>query len=171
MQRPFPTNFMLKVILYLLLIGICAHADTVHLGWDYSDPIDHFRIYTGETPYKAQNVFVVSPEFRRAAVEVPGYHYMWITAAGNGESDPSPALQYRPVTVELVIQESEDLREWSAPFGIFSFSIPEGVTGEQRLNITRIHVEVRAYGQLFQVPVPTGTGKKFFRSFVVVPTF
>lgn len=161
---------MLKVIIYLLLTGITALAETVYFGWGYDEPIANFRIYTGAVPHVGEEVWVIPASARRAGVPVPDNHYAWITAVNDAalESEPSPALQFKPVTVRLVIQQTKDLREWGGSVGVFLFRVPDTIVGqvEQRLNITKTHVEVRAYGQTFRVPIPTGVGKKFFRSFV-----
>lgn len=155
----------------LNIINIIA-ADTVHFGWGYSDPIANFRIYTGAVPGVGEEVWVIQADQRRAGVPVPDNHYAWITAQNSAglESESSPALQYRPTTVELVIQQSKNLREWGGRIGVFVFRVPHSVVGqlEQRLLITKTHVMVRAYGNSYSVPIPTGVGKKFFRSYVAV---
>jgi len=162
---------MIKTILLLICSALVVRAtDTVHFAWSYSDPIQEFRIYTGATPHAGENVFVIPADARRAGVEIPDNHYAWITARNNAglESLPSPAVQYKPVTVELVVQQSKDLREWGGRVGVFIFRLPDAVldTVEQRLNITKTHVEVRVLGNTYRVPIPTAVGKKFFRSFV-----
>src|SRR5688572_9888578 len=129
---------MKLLITKLLLIFstlVVQSADIVHFGWSYSTPISGFRIYTGATPHAGENVFVIPADARRAGVEVPDNHYAWITAFNDLESPPSPALKYKPVTGELVIQQSKDLREWGGQIGIFIFRLPDAIVGnvEQRL--------------------------------------
>lgn len=162
---------MLKTILLLICSVLVVQADTVYFGWGYDNqPIANFRIYTGAVPHVSQQVWVIPADARRAGVEVPDDHYAWITAINDAgfESEPSHALQFKPVIVRLVIQQTKDLREWGGNVGVFLFRVPDTIVGEveQRLNITNTYVEVRAYGQVFRVPIPTGVGKKFFRSFV-----
>lgn len=162
----------LIIISSLLLLAPFVLADTVYFKWSYSDPIQYFMIYTGTEQHIGQNAFVIPPTARQAGVEVPRDHYAWITAVNdNGvESWPSNAIQYKPVTVELVIQQSKDLTEWGGRIGVFVFRVPAELVGnvQQRLNITKTHVEVSAWGQKFSVPIPTDVGKKFYRSYVAV---
>lgn len=166
-------KILLIVYTALILPLASPAADTVNFTWGYgSDPISNFRIYTGATPHVGNEVYIIPVDARRAGVPVPDLHYAWITAYGmNGlESLPSPAPRYRPVTVELVIQQSKDLREWGGRVAVFVFRLPDAVAGniEQRLNITRTEVQVRVNGVTYRAPIPTGVGKKFFRSYVAV---
>lgn len=164
---------MKLLIAYILAATTSLMADTVQFAWGYdqsTSPISNFRIYTGATPHASEQVFVIPPEARRAGVPVPDGHYAWITATGlNGvESEESHAVQFRPVTVQLVVEQSKDLREWGGRLGVFVFRVPDAVVDqvEQRLSITKVYVGVRVYGQDFSVPIPTGVGKKFFRSYI-----
>lgn len=159
------------VLLSLLLLLTPASADPLHFTWRYSDPIDNFRIYTGAVPHVGEEVYVIPADARRARIEVPDNHYAWITAVGNSmESAPSVALQYKPVTVNLVIQQSKDLHEWGGQVAVFVFRLPDAIVGtvEHRLNITRTEIQVTVFGTTYRAPIPTGVGKKFFRSFVAV---
>lgn len=160
------------IVSALLLLTPTVFADTVFFKWTYADPIQYFMIYTGPAPETPLNAFVIPPDLRQAGVEVPADHYAWITAVGfNGaESRPSPALQYKPVTVQLVIQQSKDLVEWGGKIGVFVFRVPVSIvdTVQQRLSISKTHVDVRAWGSTYSAPIPTGLGKKFFRSYVAV---
>lgn len=161
----------MKMIIAYMFLAFSAFADPLYFTWRYNDPIDHFRIYTGAVPHVGENVFVIPSDARRAQVEVPDNHYAWITANDHTlESTPSAALQYKPVTVNLVIQQSKDLREWGGQVAIFSFRLPDAIAGTvgQRLNITRTEIQVTVLGTTYRAPIPTGAGKKFFRSYVAV---
>ena len=77
-------------------------SDPIPLTWRLSP--DTHRLYIGALPGQHQRVFTVPAGQNHITVDMPEWHYAWLTAFdGVLESPPTPPVQYRPVTAELVL--------------------------------------------------------------------
>jgi hypothetical protein len=168
------SDVMKKLIVSILLICLNAFADTVYVGWKPNTEPDlaGYKVYVGPASRSYTGFLVAPAPATSATLDIPIGSYIALTAFNSNdiESAFSNELIYEPVTVELVLEQSKDLDQWGGRLGVWVFRVPNVVFSrlEPRLRITRTHVEIVVYGKIYQYPISTGVGKKFFRSYVAV---